>query len=448
VRIQQHAWPAGAFVLLFSFAATPAAHAQNASPAAAETPNWKDQQEYDLFSKMSQTADPKARLELLNTWQDKYPQTAVAALRLKYYVAALAVLAQTTPGERQLLLDKCQESLKVDPKDVNALYQVSLWGPVVGGASPSSDLLSQVDGAAKGFISGADAAFAPANKPAGVSDADFVRAKSFRLGVAHDALAWEAVVKRDMPTAENEYKASLTVNPDQGAVAAQYAKLLYDEKKFPEALFEYGRAAQYTGPGPALPPVTRSQLTDFFTKTYKDFHGGSDGVDQVLAQAKMSALPPANFAIASAADAANKEADALNARIASDPGFGLWYTIRQNLTGDQGDTFFKTVKNALIPGGAQGVRNFSGTVISLDSPDRPTKVMLGVDDPAKLDATLEFSKPLPASALDAIRAGKKLEFAGVADSYTKDPYMLTLKDPTLTGVPTELPDRKAAHKHN
>lgn len=399
------------------------------SPAgSAQTSNWKDRQEYDLFLKMSQTADPKARLALLSSWQEKYPQSDVAALRLEYYVATLAMLAQTDANQRQPLLNKCEELLKLHPKNANALYQVALWGPVVGGASPSADLLSKVDAAAKGFLNEADAAFAPAKKPAGISDQEFAKAKNFRLSVAHNALAWEATVKKDLPAAEAEYKASLTVNPDQGATAAQYARVLYEEKKYPEALFEFARAAQYAGPGPALAPASRSQVMDFFQKAYKDFHGSAEGSNQVLAEAKSDAFPPANFSMESAADIAEKAAKALKDRMASDPAFALWYTIRENLTGDQGDAFFdKSVKGALVPGGAQGVRAFSGTVISVET----HKVIIGVEDPSQPDAALEYSRPLPSATLDKLKPGEKVEFEGVVSTYTKGPYMLTFKDPKI-----------------
>jgi hypothetical protein len=219
------------------------------------------------------------------------------------------------------------------------------------------------------------------------------------------------------------------------------AKLLYDAKKQPEALFEYARAAQYTGPQ-ALPPATRTQLTDFFNKAYKDYHGSAEGADQIMAQAKTNALPPPGFTIGSASAAAQKDADATNARIASDPAFKLWYTIKQSLTGDQGQSFFDSqMKGADIPGGAGGVKEFSGTIISIDPPDSPTKVVLGVEDPTKPDVTLTFTKPLPASALDKIKVGQKLEFSGVAESFTKDPFMLVFSDPTIPGVQTTAPPK-------
>ncbi len=125
----------------------------------------------------------------------------------------------------------------------------------------------------------------------------------------------------------------------------------------------------------------------------------------------------------------------MNARIKADPAFALWYSIKTNLIGDQGPTFFSNnVKDAEIPGGAQGVKNFSGTILTVEPADKPTRVTVGVEDPTKADATLIFTNPIPTAALTKIKVGEKIEFGGVADSFTKDPYMLTFKDPDVAGV--------------
>jgi hypothetical protein len=425
----------------------PAAGQQPATGQQPAQKNYKDRGEYDLYSKITQTKDPKERLTLLKEWEQKYPQTDFSHERLEYFVATLGQLAPTDPSVRQELLEKCNELLKADPKNFRAMYMISLWGPAVGGANPSPDVASQVDSAAHGVISGIDTAFDPSKKPATVSEADFTKAKGQTLAVAHNALAWEATTKKDTAAAEQEYKASLEANPDQGNISALYAKLLYDDKKFPEALFQYARAAQYSGPGPALPEATRTQLTQFFNKAYKDYHGSDQGADQLLAQAKTNALPPASFSITSQSDIAKQEADALQNRINTDPAFKIWYGIKQGLTGENGDAFFaNSVKDFEIPGGAEGANTFTGTVISVQPPDQPTQVTLGVEDPTKADATLVFSKPLPASALDKIKVGEKIQFSGVADSYTKDPYMLTFKDPTIPGVQTTAPARHSTRR--
>src|SRR5581483_10397272 len=102
------------------------------------------------------------------------------------------------------------------------------------------------------------------------------------------------------------------------------------------------------------------------------------------------------------------------------------------------------IKDAELPGDAVPSKNFTGTVISVDPPDKPTKVVLGVEDPTKPDATLVFSQPLPTEALTKVQVGQKVDFSGVADSYTKDPYMLTFKDPTIPGVLLSTPAKKPA----
>ena len=442
LRASRSMLAAGIIALLASTVcvATGSAQATAAQqPAGQGQKNWKDRAEYDLYIKITQTQDPKARLQLLNDWQQKYPKTVFDAERSQAFVATLGQIAQTDPSQRQAAIDKCEEILKADPKNFTAAYYVTLIGPQVGGNNPSPTLVGQVQTAAKSVLDEVDSMKKP-----GMSDADWTKAKNQIVALAHLGLGWAAAANKDFATAENEYKASLEANPDQGTVSAAYGKLLIDQKKYPEGLFEYARAAQYTGPGPALPEATRKQLLDYFNKAYKDYHGSPEGADQLLAQAKTNAFPPGPLNITSQADIANKEAEEINKKIQSDPKFKLRYTIKQNLTGDQGDQFFNSsVKDAEIPGGAEGVKTFTGTVISIAPPDRPTKVVLGVEDPTKPDTTLEFSQPLPASAVDKIKVGQALDFSGVADSYTKDPYMLTFKDPTIPGVQTTAPARKA-----
>jgi hypothetical protein len=93
-----------------------------------------------------------------------------------------------------------------------------------------------------------------------------------------------------------------------------------------------------------------------------------------------------------------------------------------------------------VPGETVPSKTFSGTVISVD----PSKVTVGIEDATKPDATLEFSQPLPAAAMEKVKTGEKIEFSGIADAYVKDPYMLTFKDPTIPGVQTAAPARKGS----
>lgn len=445
LRVGRTIATAGAMTVIASLMCVPMLIAQDAGaqqPAGQAQKNWKDRAEYDLYIKITQTQDAKARLQLLNTWQDKYPQTDFQAERSQAFIATLGQIAQSDPSQRQALIDKCEEVLRTDPKNFTAAYYVTLIGPQVGGNSPAPTLVTQVQGAAHSVLDEVDSM-----RKKEMSDAEWTKAKNQIVALAHTALGWAAAANKDNATAENEYKASLEANPDQGAVSYQYAKLLQDDKnipddkKYPIVLFEYARAAQYTGPG-AVPASAQPQLLDYFKKVYGQFHGSAEGQDQVLAQAKTSALPPDGFNITSVNALAQQQANDLNTRIQNDPGFKIWYGVKQNLQ-DKGDSFFDSdVKGFELPGETVPSKTFTGTVISIDPPDRPTRVVLGVEDPTKPDATLVFSTPLPPEALDKIKVGQKLDFSGVADSFTKDPYMLTFTDPTIPGVKTTTPPKK------
>jgi hypothetical protein len=448
-RVSKPALAAGVLALLTSFVSAPVALAQAAAgqPAAGATKNYKDHDEYDLYSKITQTQDAKARLQLLNTWQDKYPTSDFAPDRLQYFIATLQQMAATDSTQRQPLIDKCKDALKADPNNWKANYLIAVWGPAVGGSSPTPDQLSTVDTAAKAAIANTDATFSAANKPKNLTDDQWTQAKNQTIAIDHNALAWEATSKKDMATAESEYRASLAANPDQGNISAVLAKLLVDtkdDKKYPDALFEYARAGEYSGPGPAVPADSRTKLLAYFNDAYAKYHGSPDGASQILDQAKTAALPPASFTIGSAQMAANADAAKVQARMDSDPAFKLWYTIESNLKGDSGESFFaSTVKDAEIPGGAEGVKNFNGTVISTD----PSKVTVGVENPAVADTTILFTTPLRETEAAKIKVGDKLEFSGVAESYTKDPYMLTFKDPTIPGVSTSAPAKTGRKRH-
>jgi hypothetical protein len=440
-----------ALALLTGSVLVPAAWAQdtnsqqsNQAATGQSTKNWKDRPEYDLYVKITQTTDPKARLDLLNQWTDKYPQTDYSQDRLQAYMVTLNQLAANDANARQQLITKAQDALKGDPNNFTACYYITTWGPAVGGTNPNPDLLNQVDSAAHCMLDNLDKQFATDKKPANLSADQWTQAKTVATTLAHNTLAWVDTSKKDYTGAADQYKQSLAADPTQAKVSAAYGKLLMDQKQYGPGLFEYARAASYTGKG-ALPDATKTQLMNYFNTVYAQYHGSDAGKDQVLTQAQSNALPPDGFTIEGVGDIEKAKADALNQRMASDPAFKLWYTIESSLTGDNGDQFFNSnVKDAEIPGGAEGVKDFTGTVISIDPPDRPTKVTLGVQDPQTADATLLFSQPLPASALDKIKVGQPLQFSGVADSYQKTPYMLTFKDPTVPGVQTTAAPKKPA----
>lgn len=436
----------------FAQAATQQPAGQPPAGGSTTNKNWKDRAEYDLYASITKTTDPKARIDLLNQWSDKYPTSDYKADRAEIYCATYNQLATTDPATAApKVFDYCKQAVDADPKYFQGYYFPLVWAQAAGGANPSPAIQDQVDKNAHAIID-------QDLKPPGVDDAKWAQAKPQIVALAHKQLAWVDNSKGDTAGAENEYQASLQANPNDSGLAYQYGGMLQkdavqlqkegkqaeSDKKLADALFEYARAATYAGPG-ALSPDNRQKALDYFNKLYKDFHGDTDGADQVIAQAKTAAVPPPDFKIGSAAAKANQEAKGQEDRMNQHPDYKLWVTIKTNLTAPDGQNFFNnTVKDAEIPGTAvPGVTSFSGTVISVDPPDKPTTITLGVDDPKVPDATLTFSEPI--NPVTPIKPGDTLTFSGVAASYTPTPYMLTFKDPTLPDTKLATARRTTVH---
>jgi hypothetical protein len=258
---------------------------------------WQDKDEYESFQQVQSATDPQARFAALKAWEDKYPSSDYTSMRLDFYIDVLSKLAASDLNRRRDLLDKCQETLNRNPAHSRAMFMVSLWGPVVGGSSPSVALLSQVDSAARDLIANVDSLFPESAKPSTTTSSNWDKGKALTVAQAHNALGWVATINKEFPAAESEYRLSLMTNPDDATISARLGKLLVNDKNYPEALFHYARAGYYTGPGPALSAEGRQTALDYFNMSYRAFHGSDDGIERVVTQARSSALPPADFDI-------------------------------------------------------------------------------------------------------------------------------------------------------
>jgi hypothetical protein len=218
--------------------------------------------------------------------------------------------------------------------------------------------------------------------------------------------------------------------------------VLYSQKKFSEGLFEYARAASYSGTG-ALDAKSRQSTADYLKRAYEGYHGKDDaGLEQLKQQASAAALPPDGFHIDSVIDIQNKE-EGDKAKFATDhPDIAFFRTLKDALKGDNGQSYFEQgVKDALIPPQDGAFKQFKGHLISQPN---PKELLLAVDD-TNGDVTLAFDTPIKAK----LDPGLEISFAGAPDSFTKDPFNLHFKveKDNVTGLPKEPgPVRRPAPK--
>lgn len=383
----------------------------------------KDQAEADLINSLPKEPDATKRLAILDKWKAGYPQTAFSSERDMAYMATYQQLNR--PKEA---FQTAADILGRDPNNFEAMRTILVDVFQLNGGKPNEADMATAEKVASRFVNETDTVFAPANKPAYMTDAQWTQAKEPMKVYSQRTIGLIYLTRKDNARAEVELKKALDAGPTDSQVARWLAdSLLAQQKDHPEkakfALYYYARAAAYDGPG-SLPAASRQQIQVFLERAYKTYHGSDDGFDQLLAKAKTSADPGADFKLMSVADIAEAKEKEAEAFAASNPAMAMWQTIKTGLTGDNPDAFFEaSVKDAELPGGANGVKTFKGKIVSMTPATRPKEIVLAVEKPGVGDVKLTFETPLPGK----MEPGEELSFSGVAKAYTKDPYMLTLE---------------------
>ncbi len=418
--------------------AAPAAQSGQAAQGGQAAPGQKqkkvkDQGEYDLFNSVTKETDPNKKLALLKTWQEKYPDSDYKLERLQYMLATYQQLGQSAK-----MIDTAKEILAIDPKDIQGLYWIAFLTPTLGNTSP--DALDLGEKAANGLLT--------AEKPATVKDEDWTKAKAQTDGIAYSTLGWTAMQRKNYDQAETNFKKSLEINPNAAQVSYWLGTTIVNQKK-PEkqaqALYDFARAAAYDGQG-ALTPQGRQQIDAYLTKVYTSYHGDASGLNELKAQAKANAMPPADFKIMSAAEVAAAKEEELKK---TNPQLALWLNIKGQLLAPDGQQYFdNNMKGAQVPKlkgwliGAKPAVRSKELLVSMESKDQTTpNVTLKLVNEEGTAIALT-GKP---------ETGTEIEFEGVGDSFAKDPFMLTfnVEKAKITGLKEEkvAPARRApAHK--
>ena len=385
---------------------------------------WKSQAEYTLVvDGVGKATTPADRLAKLDEWTKQFPTTDFALERTKQYLETYQLLNR--PRD---VMNAAAEVLKTDPNDYQAIRAIIVTVFQLGNPPPAADLDSAEKEAAH-LVTDANAIMTPERKyPANLSDKDWTDLKPQMQAYAQKTIGQIYVVRKNNAKAEQELVKALQMNPNDGGASYMLGGQILAQKenttkpdKIMFALFEFARAANYTGPG-AADDATRKAAQTFLDKQYVAFHGSKDGLDKLIATAKTNALPPGDFKVASVVEIAEAKAKAEAADAAANPAGALWKTIKDGLTGDGSDMFWESVKGTELPGGANGVTMWKAKIVSMKPEMRPKEIVLGFENPAVGDITLKLETALPGK----MDPGSELQFKGVADSYSKAPYMLTL----------------------
>jgi hypothetical protein len=395
-------------------------------PAAAQEKkkqDWKNQMEYDMYDAFQKATTPQAKLAALEKWKQAFPDSDYAEDREE--VGFLATYQQLMQWRQ--VIDTAQGILKTKPNDVPALTAILEAVQKIKPPTPGDlDLLEKT---ANYMWDNLDTIYAASNKPPAMKEDDWAKVKPQMKPYLVQALLWVVATRKDNVRAQTDLAALLKKDPTQAQVSyalggAILAVAIANKKPDdqPMALYHFARAAAYDGPN-SLPADNRKAVQTYLSKAYTTYHGSADGMDMLLAAAKNNPFPAGDFKILSTVDIATAKAKADAEAAAKDPMMTFWVKfLKEPILKD--DAYFDmNVKDAALPGGANGVMKFKGKIVSMTPATRPKEIVLSVEKPGVGDAKLTLETALPGK----MEAGEELQFEGVAKSYTKEPYMVTFE---------------------
>ncbi len=403
---------------------------QPGQPAQQESP-YKDTAEYELVMSIQKEQDPQKKNQLLQQWQEKYPDSKLKTARLQLMLQTYQQL-----GNAAQMKKVATEMTVADPQGLIGLVGFQTLNLLTVSMNDTSETaLADGEKAANGLLAILD----QVKKPEQVAEDVWAKETNNYKALAHKTLGWVALNRKNFPQAEAAYTESIKIKPNQGDIALLLGNVILRQRipeKQASALYQYARAASLEGEG-ALAPPQRQQAKAYVEKTYTNFHGSQDGLDEILTRAKTEPFPPDDFKIVSKAEIQQQDREKLKAE---DPPLYLWLNVKDNLTGADGDTAAEAMKGSDVGLGQMQLSGFKGKLISATPETNPKEIQLSVQDGLNPDAILRFPVALKGKA----DSGIELEFKGALAEVSKDPYILTFDVNTddLKGWPAPPPPAK------
>ncbi|HEU0121083.1 MAG TPA: hypothetical protein VFQ91_11210 [Bryobacteraceae bacterium] len=375
-----------------------------------QDPGWQDRGEYELVvEQLGKATDPAKKLELLNQWKQKYPNSKFGWSRLGAFLVTYQQL-----GKAKEMFDTAKEMSAADPKNFTGPYYVTLLVLSMGSQEPA--VLEDGEKAANTILSNLDNFFAATAKPKELSDENWAKQKADAQLKALQTLVLTATVKKDYPLVEERLTNLLKVAPNNAMASYQLGSAIISQRKQEKqakAIWHFARACALEGEG-AAPAAQKTQVCDYFGRVYPQYRGDKKGLDELKTKAAGQVFPPDDFAIKTKQQ---EDIEQLEELKKTNPQLAIWVQMKQELTGAGGAAYAEQLKGAALP-------KFKGKVVSLDPPTNPKKIVVGISDASAPEITIEIDEKgfLPGK----VDPGTELEFEGVGKEFTADPFNLTV----------------------
>lgn len=394
--------------------ATPQAQPAGQTPAAAggqdQGPTIKDPNEYNAYIGALQQKDNNAKISAFEAFLTQYPNSVMKTTALEQLMGAY----QQT-GNQTKVVDTAKRVLTADACNLRALALLTYLSrqSAAAGQNPQQSVADLAQYANKGVD-----CLKNGTKPATMSESDWDTLKKQTEVIFEGGAGFAALQNKDWANAQTHLRAAVHLQPDdiQNVYPLALAYLSATPPDSVNGLFFIARAANLAqGAG-------QQQIQSYGQKTYKNYHGSEDGWTDVLAKAKTTPEPPADFAITkyvppTPAEQAHDIVKDKTPEQIKQLSFGEWELVLSAGTPDDQAKVWDVIKNVPL--------QMEGNVIEATS-NTELHIAASADDidAKRADITLTMSGPIPAIRMPKV--GDTFDFEGTPTAYTPTPFMMTM----------------------
>ncbi|HEX6466122.1 MAG TPA: hypothetical protein VFZ99_02390 [Terriglobales bacterium] len=391
----------------------------------------KDPSEYNAYMAASQQTAPAAKAAAFEQFVQQYPNTVVKEEALEQLMAAYQAA-----GDQAKMTDAANRVLTVNPNNLRALALLTYTYRTQGQSTGNQQMIQQASQLAQ---RGLQAEQQP--KPAGVPDADWQKLIQGVNNIFSGALGISALQLKDYANAQKYLSEAVQANPnnllDVYPLAQSYIladpKLTNDQ----QALNGLWYAARSVALAPT--PQAQQEINTFGLYYYKKYHGGPDGWDQLVAQAKsaQNGQPPQGFTITKApppptpSEFADQIMQKYNGDV-SQMAYEDWLFILGSGNQKDADAVWAFLKGKLLP--------ITGKVVNAT----PEELQLATTEDDKQENKADVTVRMTPALRLAPKPGSAANVVGKVDSYVAQPsLMLTLTEGKDKNAKPTRPARRA-----
>jgi hypothetical protein len=271
-------------------------------------------------------------------------------------------------------------------------------------------------------------------KPEGVSDADFSKLRDQMSSIFNAAVGLAALQDKDYANAAKSLKVAADANPTDFSLVYPTA-LAFTQSNPPDLLngiWYAGRAASIA------PPAYQAQIEKYAKAQYVKYHGGDDGWAETLAQIKAGPTQPAGgLQIKPAPTPAEQAHNLVTTKKPEEMDFAEWQLVLTKGSQEDANVVWNAIKGKSL--------QFQALLLKASATSLDLAASLDDIDAKKKDVQLTMRADIPAKLLAGLKEGTQIQVAGTPDSYTPDPFVITMIDGGLlkAATPTPAPKKPA-----